>query len=92
MVAELKKERIDTPAKAARKAQAQLSAARALMLGDGFDQARVDQLLKGDVLVETGYVYGETRLTVHKPGVRRDFRLTGYNDSDFEEFRALIAI
>lgn len=86
------KTRPETPAEAAREARAQLSAARALLFAAGFEQVRVDQLQCGPIMVETGYVYGETRLTVHKPGLRRDFRLTGYNDSEFEEFRNLIAV
>lgn len=50
----------------------------------GYEQTRFDQWRnpKTGVMVETGYCYGETRLTVHSPAVDggesvTDFRLVG---------------
>ena len=88
----LNKERAETPAEAAAEAQAQLVLARQLMLDAGFNQVRVDQLECGPIMVETGYVYGETRLTVHKPSSRIDLRLTGWSIDQFDRFRELVMV
>lgn len=79
----------DTPAKAAHEARRQLTEAIARLRSAGFEQIRVDQLAAGPVMVEIGYVYGESRLTVHKESGVTDFRLTGYEHDKFDQFLEL---
>ena len=68
----------------ARVARLSLGTALGRLANAGYEQTRFDQWVnpKTGVMVETGYTYGETRLTVHGPAVDggesvTDFRLVG---------------
>jgi hypothetical protein len=84
---------------AATRSRLAVATAQSLLTAAGYEKIRVDQHLHPETrkMVETGYVYGEARLTVHVP--RQDyvspevfeFRLTGHGShaDRFREFRAL---
>lgn len=79
-----------SPAGAALRARVMLTAATEVLSRNGFDHIRFDQWEnpKTSILVETGYTYGETRLTVHRPGeTPYDFRLTGRSQAEYDEFK-----
>lgn len=76
-------------------AKSQLTAALALMETNGFERIRVDQLQGPDgTIVETGYVYGESRLTVlSRDGEPvHEFRLNGRSPHRFNQFKELVGI
>lgn len=86
----------DTPAGWADQARDCLTLAHQLLPRAGYRPIRIDQWEHPEtkVLVETGYTYGETRLTVHawkgdRPEVT-DLRVTGPSGNDrFRTFRQL---
>lgn len=83
------------PAEAARAARSQLSAAVALIQKQGFKKIRFDQYEHHcGTVVETGYVYGESRLTVTLPDgtPMREFKLTGHSLDVFNEFKDLVLV
>lgn len=73
-----------------------LEAARRVMSGVGFRQVRFDQWQNPatEILVETGYTYGEARLVVHHPLAAGpvDFRMVGgeANADLYAQFKKLI--
>ena len=77
---------------AARVAREQMSEARRLLIEAGFKQTRVDQLTCGPVMVETGYTYGESRLTVHVGGQVHKLLLFGRDTEQFDRFRDLVMV
>lgn len=83
-----------TPAEAARNARLMLAAAHEALGQNGFRNIRVDQWEHPEtkILVETGYTYGETRLTVHDGQSKWDMRLTGRDHGEFRRFRKLAEI
>lgn len=80
-----------SPAAAAEIARAMLTDAVGLLRESGFANIRFDQWEHPTtkVMVETGYTYGETRLTVHDGGEVSDLRLTGRSSREFNRFRRL---
>lgn len=77
-------------------ARSQLSAARALMLKVGYTPGRMYQLVcpTTGMVVETGYTYGESRLTVRTSDGRYagEYRLNGRSTVEFDAFKQLASL
>jgi hypothetical protein len=75
--------------RAANSARSQLQAAIAFLRTQEWQQSRIDRLQGPDgTEVETGYVYGESRLTVYSPQGQktREHRLNGRSAESYHEF------
>jgi len=84
----------------ATEARMTLEAARRWLKSCGFEQVRIDQYRHPEtqVVVETGYTYGEARLVVHGPTSApgkstTDFRMVGGNDNAerYQVFKKMVA-